>query len=339
MPDFEFIVDDLFATPMNFLSRLEGFYFHILDIRFYPEETIQMPYWIGAVLRNRFLYAAQQIDTGQGRSLYELLDSFPLSEAHPSFKSLHGGFPKGFLMDCSTLPQSGGKCFLKKGHIYSFSLILIGNCATYFPWLIQALKYMTDEGFGYPMTPLTLVDVSERGGSLLYSGRSDALFPLEHPVVWHEAEALPDMPCSLTFRFKTPVSLISRNRKAKTDIGYQGKLNGFPSFYQFMRSTMYRLCTLNMLYVNPDACFTSEDIDEFVKEAADALLLEADLRMEKRYSTPRVGEKNVYTMCGYTGSLTFGQVRSRYLPLLVLCSFLGIGNDINFGLGQFEVDY
>lgn len=323
----------------DILSLLEGFYFHCLDIRLYPSSSIQMPYWIGAVLRNRFLYAASQVVGEDGRTLFDLLDNLPISDSHSCYKTFAGGFPKGYWFDCTTLPSGHRGFTLEKERVYTFSLMIVGSLAQYATMFVEALQRMCNDGFGYPQVPLSLIDVRERGGSLIYAGEGMPCQPLTHPVEWHFAGAPTGRDLSLTLRFKTPVSLVSRNRKSKSSIGYQTRMNNFPSFYQFMRSVVYRLSTLNMLYINSDAVASVEDIEAFVEEAADALLLQANISYVTRNSTPRVGSDNVYTMGGYCGSLSFGQIAGRYVPLLLLGSFTGVGNDINYGLGQFEVNY
>lgn len=327
---------------MDILQTLDEIYFHKLDIRFYPNDVIQMPYWIGSVLRNRFLYTAEGVCNEQGTSLYTLLNTLPLSENHAYYKSLIGGFPKGFLFDCSTLPDVSGKVRLEKEHIYTFSLILIGRCADYYPLFVQTLQLMFSEGFGHPMVSLTLIDICENG-DLLYSDNGGFLNPLscpfkiDFPISYQEKE----MP--IMFHFKTPVNLISRVRNEKNENGYQSKLNNFPSFYQFMRSSLHRLFTLNLLYVNSEFESTpkliSESIEEFINPATRAILLHADIRYEKRYSTPRMNETNVYTMYGYCGTLSFDRISSHFIPLLSFNSYLGIGNDINYGLGIFDLKY
>lgn len=323
----------------NLFTLLEGFYFHCLDIRFYPSDTIQMPYWIGAVLRNRFLFAASQVKGSEGKTLLEWLDELPIPENHPCYKILTGGFPKGYWFDCTTLP-SGHKDFtLEKERIYTFSLMIVGNLNRLVPLFMEAIQKMCDDGLGYPLIPLSLIDIRERGGSLIYAGEGMPCRPLSHPVKWHYAGTPAGRDLSLTLRLKTPVSLVSRNRKAKGSQGYQSRMNQFPSFYQFMRSVVYRLLTLNMLYINADAVASAEEIEAFVSDATDAQLLRANIRYVTRNSTPRKGSDHVYTMGGYCGLLSFGQVANHYIPLLLLGSFTGVGNDINYGLGQFEVNY
>lgn len=132
----------------DLLSLLEGFYFHCLDIRFYPSDTIQMPYWIGAVLRNRFLYAASQVKDSEGKTLFGWLDELPLPESHPCYKNLTGGFPKGYWFDCTTLP-SGHKDFtLEKERVYTFSLMIVGHLNRLVPLFVEALQKMCNDGFG-----------------------------------------------------------------------------------------------------------------------------------------------------------------------------------------------
>ena len=328
---------------MDILQSLQNLYFYRLDIRFYPNEPIKIPYWTGAVIRNRFLYAAEKIFDNQGHSLRELLDTLPLSEAHAYYKQLAGGFPKGFLFDCSTLPFQYGKFALKKEHIYTFSLLLIGNCSDYYPLFIAALKQMFSEGLGNPMISLTLIDICERRDMLLCSGKENFLNKPSAPFKLEVSSFAFENSIKLTLHFNTPVSLTNRAQKKNQTNGYQNKLNNFPSFYQFMRSLLYRLVTLNMLYVNSENVATptetKEDIERFISPASQALLLNANINYEKRYSTPRVGETNVYTMNGYCGTLSFDQVDSRFIPLLQFASHLGIGNDINYGLGIFNVEY
>lgn len=326
---------------MNILESLQNLYFYRLDIRFYPNGPIRLPHWTGAVIRNRFLYAAEQIHDNHGHSLRELLDTFPLSEEHAYYKQLVGGFPKGFLFDCTTLPFQYGNLVLEEEHIYAFSLLLIGNCSDYYPLFIAALKRMFSEGFGKPMTSLTLIDICERKDILLCSGKESFLNKPSAPFTL-EGFILPfENNTKITLHFKTPVSLANHAQKENQVNGYQNKLNNFPSFYQFMRSLLYRLVTLNMLYVNSDNIATpaeiKESIEQFITPAGRALLLNANINYEKRYSTPRVGETNVYTMSGYCGTLSFNQVNSRFIPLLQFASHLGIGNDINYGLGIFDV--
>lgn len=53
-----------------------------LMVRFFAEEPVSMKHWIGAVLRNNFLYAAESIKDVQGISLRQIIETLPLPEDH-----------------------------------------------------------------------------------------------------------------------------------------------------------------------------------------------------------------------------------------------------------------
>lgn len=304
----------------------QQFYFQYLnfrkiDIRFFSEQNIEIPAWPGAILRNRFLYAAESIVCADGVSLRQKLDTMPINENHPYYNQFKGGFPKGFLFDCSHLPYSNGKMFLRKERIYRFSLILVGNCIDDYPLFLLALEQMFNDGIGNPRVQLTLVDCNVMDFNNFNSSESR----------FHKTE--------LSLIFNTPVSLVNSSKIGNG--GYQNKLNSFPSFYQFMRSFIYRLISLTMLYVEPDVYRTQDEIDKFVEsyitDAFNPFLLKADIIYTKLHSTPRVGESNVYVMSGYTGILIFDDAPTPYINLLDYFAPLCVGNDINFGLGNFSI--
>lgn len=327
---------------MEIYQLLTTLHLHRLQIRFTPHSTIEMSSWIGAVLRNRFLYAAHEVVLPDGQTLYDWINTLPLVPTHPYYRLLSGGFPKGYFFDCTSLPcqQSGFR--LEADRLYTFTLVLVGRSAASYLYFVEALLKMCAQGFGHPMVSLTLVDITESDGSLVYDGNEQQVYLLTNPLHLDETMDSPKGKLSLTLHLRTPVALVNHSRKAEGDQGYQGKLNNFPSFYQFIRSALHRMLTLFMLYEAEEWELTpqqlTEEVENYIQSSTRALLLGADIRYEKRYSTPRVGKDKVYTMAGYCGRLTFGQVPAHYLPLLQLSSLLGVGNDINYGLGMFIVE-
>lgn len=299
---------------LNNLSALR------IDVRFFSDSPIQMKYWIGAVMRNRFLFAAESVSTAEGVSLRSVLDTLPLPESHFLYKHFGGGFPKGFFIDCSRLPGSGTGFKLAAARVYSFSVVLIGSVIAYRELFEEAIRKFLDLGFGEPPVPLTLVDVNHTELSL--GADSDICRPL-----------------SLELNFKTPVCLVPKSSASSN--GFQGKMNGFPSVYQLARSAAYRLATLAMLYDDPSYFFDkyamADRIETFVVPAAEAVLISADIRYAKCYSTPKKGHNTVYLMGGYVGSLRFDNVPAALLPLLSAGSVLGVGSDINYGLGCYDL--
>ena len=292
-----------------------------IDIRFFTPQSIQMKFWIGAVLRNRFLYAADTVSDKHGVSLRQIIDTLPLAKSHFLYEQLRGGFPKGFLFDCSSLPYEAPGFTLEANQVYTFSLILIGNFMAYKPLFITAIQHMIEKGFGYPMVPMTLIDITDQDICRLQKTN-------------FEKETI-----DLELWFKTPVNLLPSPKESNN--GYQNKLNNFPSFYQFMRTLTYRAITLNLLYTDDPPTDSYEQmnnwIEQYISPSVRAILLQADLHYEKRWSTPKINSNNVYSMGGYTGKLIFGNVPAHYLERLRLASSWGIGAGIKYGLGWYQV--
>lgn len=299
---------------------IKGLFYYKTDIRFFTDKRIEMRYWIGAVLRNRFLYAAENVIAPNGMSLRSIIDTLELSQEHFLYKQFCGGFPKGFLFNCSNLPHKNSGFVLEENKVYSFSLILIGNNVKYRGLFVEAVKIMISNGFGTPIMPLNLIDISE-GNIVHFSDKASVTDSVK-----------------LILEFKTPVCLMQKTNSKGN--GFQNKMNNFPSFYQFMRSICYRIVTLGILYSG----YTSykckddmeKDINEYIEQSVEAILQEVRIKYEKRYSTPKKGENNVYTMGGYMGNLCFENVASKYIPLISFCSGLGVGSDINYGMGCFD---
>lgn len=306
----------------NILHRLS---FSRLTLRFVAQERVSMKFWIGSVLRNRFLYAAEQVYDEYGVSLRRHIDTLPLPQEHFLYKQLQGGFPKGYLFDCSALPYDAPGFTLEENQEYTLSLVLIGNMVVHKHLFIEALQVMLQTGFGHPIVSLTPIEITEsQPQCYLASGRY-----------------ISDAETTLELSLKTPVCLFSTSKKDGN--GFQSKMNGFPSFYQFMRSLTYRLVTLSILYTDNPIPLDKEQMDslinQYIQPAVQALLLQADLNWEKRNSTPKKGANTIYTMGGYTGRLLFRGVSVHYLPLLKFAEALGVGADINYGLGSFRVRY
>lgn len=83
---------------MCFEDILKRLYYHKLNIQFYPEDDIYMPFWGGAVWRNRFLYFAEKVFDDDGVSLLEHIDSLTISDSHPFTISLKEAFLKDFFL-------------------------------------------------------------------------------------------------------------------------------------------------------------------------------------------------------------------------------------------------
>lgn len=319
--------------------------YYRLQIRFFADTNVRIGAWIGAVLRNNFLVQAEQVKGSDGISLFAHMEALPLSDEHPCRKQLQGGFPKGIWLDCRDIPYNNRVSLLNADRIYSFRVIIAGRYIQYYEEVVEALKRMLDVGFGHPGVPLKLIDISECDEA----GTTRLLCHPDFHVVQAPRGAIrlsdfvldnsaPER-ALVKLQFETPVSLIRPKVKKAAAISFQDKLNCFPSFYQFMRSLVYRVSTLDMLYgeMGNDLGLMENEIDDYVLQASEAILQKADLDYRKVRSTPKKGTNHVYVMDGYTGTLVWGDVPSKYLPLLVFATGLGVGNNVQYGLGSYSI--
>jgi hypothetical protein len=292
-------------------------------VLFVAERNIHLHAWIGAVLRNNFLVNASKVFADDGMSLYRHIEELTVSPDSPYYGQLSGGFPKGVWLDCREL--AGVDNELLAGHVYSFSIILVGWCARFADLAIQSAARMLDDGIGHPKTSAHIVDVV---------GYDD---DDQSTVHYSDFVLQPDAPRTSTVKImlETPVCLFRRRSKKDSSVSYQDKLNGFPSFYQLLRSVVSRANTLGMLYGNGPLL---DDVDAFLAQASSAYLSSAEIHYAKLRSTPKKERSGVYVMEGYVGTLVWSDVPTAYLPILAFATGISVGYNIPFGLGAFNIE-
>ena len=331
---------------MEMPALISNLYCHRLEVRFYAEENIQMNHWLGAVLRNGFLSMSAEVFDSEGVSLWEYIQAFPLPIHHPYYLQLKGGFPKGFFFDCSSIDGDGKGFFLKGQCVQRITLCLIADFSKHFSLFIKALVRFFNKGLGSPLVPLHILDIAEVGingnRNLLYSDTVPVEGILCNPIRWEDMLSMGGVHSSSVYlSFETPVCLY-RPKSKQIGKGYQDKLNGFPSFYQLIRSAIYRLVTLSMLYTEIDFVIDKKDceewIDNYIYQSSEAFLIQTELSYCKLYSTPKKEESSVYVLNGYKGRMEYTNVRADYCAILQFASYMNVGNDINYGLGTFRID-
>lgn len=333
-----------------FPAGIDRLYYHRLVFRFSPVATVQSDAWIGAVLRNNLLYAAENIPVSESRSLYSVLETYPGEPdfSHPFYKEWAGGFPKGFSLGCPPLfPVGFSYPAIRKNEVLTCSLCLVGHMAQYAPYVVEAVRCMCKRGIGKPVVPLQLIDVSECHpvyGSRLIALADGPVETLEYPIRPHDfRQPAAERPGRFEILLETPLCLVKKRQKAVPSISYQDKQNGFPSFYQFVRSLAYRLFKLSVLYggdgTYPDAQESMRQIDDWVAGATTPELAAAALRLVTLTGPPRKENRARMTFSGYTGSLSYTGNAGKYLPALLFAGQLGVGNDTVYGLGKYHITF
>lgn len=321
------------------------FSYHRLQVRFFAQADVSLDAWVGAVLRNNFLAQAAAVIDDQGISLFQHLNTLPIAASHPNWQSLQGGFPKALWFDCRDIPAGNRSRTLYANQIYSFTIVLAASFVPLFPQIMEALDQMFQKGFGHPVVPISLMDVTEydeeNRTQLCYQPKVGIVrWPLS-PVRLSDFCLATNAPSDATIQldFMTPINLFRQRVKKTTELSYQDKLNGFPSFYQFMRSLVYRVSTLDLLYGNQpgEGGWSEMEIDQFLQASSLVQLQQANVQSKKVRGTPKQGRNHLYVMEGYQGQLVWQQVSSLYLPLLAFGTGLLVGNQVQYGLGAYTV--
>lgn len=321
------------------------FAYHRLRVRFFAHKDLTLKGWIGAVLRNNFLVQAASVADGKGKTLFDQLNTLPLAETHPAWKALQGGFPKAIWFDCRDMSVNNRNHCLKANQIYSFTLVVAHRFIANLPFITEALYRMFSKGFGHPVVSTTLIDLCAYDLSgqwqLCYQPEIGLIRMPDNPVGISDFQLAPDSPSEISIRidFETPVNLFRPRTKKDTELSFQDKLNGFPSFYQFMRSLVYRVQTLELLYGDQTGTrgWQTSEIDSFLQKACSAQLQEVNLKNQKVHGTPKQGSNHVYVLEGYQGYQIWRQVPSTYLPLMAFGMGLLVGNQVQYSLGAYTI--
>lgn len=311
---------------MKILQGLYNLIVKRITISFTVESKTHLSATFGAYLRNGFMYFAHQIEVGGGEVLSDVLERLPIGEEHPLYGHFRGGFPKGFFFDIS----SGGTFsrkrdnYLYPGQEYSFDLVLIGRMMAYEQHFLKALEMLMERGVGSPMCKLYFQGIQSK--EISFNGFGE--FASERKL-------------GMRIELETPLCLV-KNLGARSRNSFQDKMNGFPSFYQFVRSVIYRLYTLNTLYGTEEAteeigANIDQALEEYLVPACEAVLNGVSMQQVTLFNTPKKGSSKILEFAGYMGRMDYENVYSSYYPLLKFAENFNVGNDIVYGLGAFKV--
>jgi hypothetical protein len=317
--------DDTHLSIRSFYELTNPFGFLELEITTSASDPVSIDGWLGAAIRNNFLYAAENTRVAEDVSLRQLIDTFALSESHPLYNNMKGGFPKGYAISLSSHTDNVYKRRLDKGEKIRFSILLFGHYARYNFIICEAIKKMCERGLGTPLIPFTLESI------LIKSEVSLSQFMNQKKGSAQK---------EITIQYVTPTNLFSQSAKHEPGV-YTNRQHEFPGFYQLVRSSAYRIARLSTLYIYPqDIGYYDElekHIEPFTQYAVSVLLSSAQLKRIETQSTPKKDTPDRIQFAGYTGKLTFTGNFNYYLPLLIFTQNIGTGSNTTYGLGQFRI--
>lgn len=330
----------------SFYTTITDLNFHELEICISATQNVEIDGWLGAVLRNNLIFAAEKTIICKTISLRNIINIPPISETHPLHSKLKGGFPKGYVINLLSHQKATSRSSLKLGETVRFSIVLFGNFSRYYIEFILAIEQMCKNGLGHPKTPFRLKMISER-----QSNGIDYIWPEN----WQKSLPSLQTPIRITdfmnnkfkneeneieIHYPIPLNLYNNTFKKK-NFGEPERMNGFPSFYQFIRSLADRMIKLTALYIypdNPSFCINADArINSFIEYAASVTLSSAQLKQVHLYSTPKAGTSDRLRFTGFTGKVSYCGFFNYYIPLLLFSQHIGAGYNTVYGLGQYEI--
>lgn len=337
----------------SFTENIEPFYnltgklyFHELEVCITATEDVYIDGWLGSVLRNNLLYATEKVKISGIFSLRQIIEIIPIQETHPLYKELKNGFPRGFVISPISHQTPVSSSRVSAGETIRFSLLLFGNFANYYPEFVEAIQEMCNRGIGKPISPFLLTGLFERShNNILYPlvNEQQQTYPLQHKTHLSDFmnQKFSESEKELTIRYSTPINLYNNTFATRTPQSYQDRQNGFPGFYQLVRSIAGRVSKLAALYTYPDNNNFYPEVEarleSFTQYAVSVLLTSAQVKQAELYSSPKKETNERIRFTGYTGELTVNGYFNYHLPLLLFAQHIGVGYNIVYGLGRYDI--
>lgn len=330
---------------MNTLFPSQGeLVYHRLDVRMAATAATKFDGWIGAVLRNNLLYATEQVSMPDGDgSFREFITKIPLRREHPLYKELENGFPAPYYLYPHNNYGFNNGTIIAQGDIVSFSLVLIGSqMAIYFNLFINAIRTMCRQGFGVNKQSFALIDIcecSQRGDSkIIATADKNIASQLSYPVSFPLFDKLCETQFKeITINLSTPLCL------SKPSTLLLIRENIFPNFQQLLNSSANRFIKLNALYAFPFDANRYDTLYNLVKKQINNVNLPVLERANIQRINMRGNQRKDNGKCilfeGYIGDLLFQGNCSSFLPLLAFMEQLGIGHNLTYGLGKYNIQY
>lgn len=224
-------------------------------------------------------------------------------------------------------PNEGAKRSYVKGELIEIGLTIIGSFIHQFPFFLFTIIQMGKTGISYKRSKFEVLNAanitSENQQIIIYKASTGKLDNNYKPFdVEKELSLLSNKSSDIKITFKTPfrVQNLSQIIYDPNEI----------TFEVFFKTVFRRIMILSALFCN-------QDFDNFSKTKLENAAIENNLQLYqwKRYSNR---QKEKIEMNGFVGSITFADVPLDYIKLIKLASYMNIGKNTVFGLGEFTLE-
>ncbi|MFP3868867.1 MAG: CRISPR system precrRNA processing endoribonuclease RAMP protein Cas6 [Desulfobacteraceae bacterium] len=308
-----------------------------LGFRFECRQSVKLPAYKGSAFRGAFGHALKRVacalrqaDCADCLLRHSCVYNYVFKTPPPPDSRrlrLYPSAPHPFILRPPLEPRE----HYAPGDHLEGELILIGRAVSYLPYFVYALEVLGERGLGRGRGRCSLVQVQElnRTGAAvkeIYQAADGTLISTEGRA-WQETIAaghqLPNFPVDVELDLLTPLRL-----------KFKEKLIEKLELHHLIRNLLRRLASLAYFHcgLDPD----SFDFKGCI-QAAEAVAVKrrhCSWQDWARYSS-RQQERMLFG--GIVGQVSFSEVPSHLLSLLLLGEQLHVGKTASFGLGQYRI--
>ena len=224
-------------------------------------------------------------------------------------------------------PNTGTKRSYVKGEIFELGLTIFGSFINQFPFFLFTIIQMGKIGISYKRSQFEVLNavnvISGDSQIVIFKNSAGKLNNNYKPLdVEEELSILTNKPSDIKIIFKTPFRVQNLSQ-----IIYNPKEITFEVFF---KTVARRIMLLSALFCNTD-------FDSFSKIELNNDVKENRLRLYEweRYSNR---QQDKIEMNGFVGSIIFKGVSPEAVKLIKLASFMNIGKNTVFGLGEYDLE-
>jgi hypothetical protein len=220
------------------------------------------------------------------------------------------------------VPFTDSRTHYNKPDRFGFELTLIGSATNCIDQILNCFKRMGENGIGVGRKQFKPVDIEFLNSKLEYESLS--LFGQPYRIGLKDMPEVKDVD-SLKIKLETPLRL-SKDSKPSFDI---------PKFKHLIDNLITRITALSVMYC--DADIRSEIKESLLSGASQVELTMIDKQLieQTRFSGT---QKAKMQFDGIVGTMKIqGNDLSKWIPLLLLGSYLHVGSTTTFGLGKYSV--
>ena len=230
-------------------------------------------------------------------------------------------------------PPLDQKNFYKKNEIIKFSLILIGQAISLFPYFAYSFGLAGKEGIGRQKKGKFIITkiINDKDKEVLYYYKNDELKSLNNYYSINDftsKDSYKDERFLVNLKFITP-----------TRIMFNEKLVSEPEFHIYVRNALRRISNLNFFHCINDAgkleLELELDFNYYIEKSLDI----SSKKSLKWYSLDRYSnrQKTHMKLSGFIGDISFENVPYEYLWIIKLGELIHIGKNTTFGHGKYSL--